>query len=139
MSRLIEIDPQIQSEPESEGYEFGYYTFDQLPALEVHDIQMSSQDDPDADLLCELPIQNDMLIKLQQEDAFCRNIIQQKEKGNIKEGQLYKIDNKQLKRLVTDGNDTYKTIAIPRSLIPQVLRMVHDKLSYLNDCIIGRD
>ena len=104
MSRLIEIDPQIQSEPEPEGYEFGYYTFDQLPALEVHDIQTSSQDDPNVDLLCELPIQNDMLIKLQQEDAFCRNIIQQIEKGNIKEGQLYKIDNKQLKRLVTDGN-----------------------------------
>ena len=46
MSHLIEIDPQIQSEPEPEGYEFGYYTFDQLPTLEVHNIQMSSQDDP---------------------------------------------------------------------------------------------
>ena len=32
MSRLIEIDPQVQSEAEPEGYEFGYYTFDQLPA-----------------------------------------------------------------------------------------------------------
>ena len=29
------IDPQIQSEPEPEGYEFGYYTFNLLPALEV--------------------------------------------------------------------------------------------------------
>ena len=35
MSRLIDIDPQIQPEPEPEGYEFGYYTFDQLPTLEV--------------------------------------------------------------------------------------------------------
>ena len=75
MSCLIEIDPQIQSEPEPEGYEFGYYTFDQLPALEVHDIQTSSQDDLNRDLLCELPIQTHMLIKLQQEDAFCKNII----------------------------------------------------------------
>ena len=72
MSHLIEIDPQIQSEPEPEGYEFGYYTFDQLPTLEIHNIHMSSQDDPKGDLLCELPIQNDILIKLQQEDAFCR-------------------------------------------------------------------
>ena len=31
MSRLIAIDPQIQSEPEPEGYEFGYYIFDSLP------------------------------------------------------------------------------------------------------------
>ena len=77
MSRLIEIDPQIQSEPEPEGYEFGYYTFDSLPALEVQDIQTSSLDDPNGDLLWELPIQTDILSKLQQEDAFCKNIIQQ--------------------------------------------------------------
>ena len=42
MSCLIEIDPQIQLEPEPEGCEFGYYTFDSLPALEVQDIQTSS-------------------------------------------------------------------------------------------------
>ena len=57
MSRLIEIDPQVQSEPEPEGYEFGYYTFDSLPALEVQDIQTTSLDNPNRDLLCELPIQ----------------------------------------------------------------------------------
>ena len=91
MSRLIEIDPQTQSEPEPEGYEFGYYTFDQLPTLEVNDIQTSLQDDLNEDLLCELPIQPDVLIKLQQEDAFCQNIMQQIEKGNIKEGHMYGI------------------------------------------------
>ena len=31
MSRLINIDPQIQQESEPEGYGFGYYTFDTLP------------------------------------------------------------------------------------------------------------
>ena len=35
--RLIEIDLQIQPEPE--GYEFGYYTFDELPNLEVTNIE----------------------------------------------------------------------------------------------------
>ena len=35
ISRLIDIDPQIQPEPEPEAYEFGYYTFDPLPTLEV--------------------------------------------------------------------------------------------------------
>ena len=72
MSRLIEIDTQIQSEPEPEGYEFGYYIFDQLPALEVHEIQTSSQNESNENLLCELPIQLDILIKLQEEDAFCQ-------------------------------------------------------------------
>ena len=77
MSCLIEIDPQVQSEPEPEGYEFGYYTFDTLPAIEVGDIQTPSQDDSNKDLSCELPIQTEVLIKLQQEDTFCKNIMQQ--------------------------------------------------------------
>ena len=46
------------------------------------------------------------------------------------DGQLYKIDNKLLKRFVVDGNDTYETTVIPRSLIPQVLHMVHNKLGH---------
>ena len=39
MSRLIEIDPQIQPEPEPEDYEFSYYTFDELPNIEVTNIE----------------------------------------------------------------------------------------------------
>ena len=39
MGRLINIDPQIQQESEPEGYEFGYYTFDILPAMEVSNIK----------------------------------------------------------------------------------------------------
>ena len=38
MSRLIEVDPQAQQESEPEGYEFGYYIFDPLPAMEVANI-----------------------------------------------------------------------------------------------------
>ena len=39
MSRLIEIDPQVQQEPEPEGDEFVYYIFDSLPDIEVTDIE----------------------------------------------------------------------------------------------------
>ena len=73
MSHLINIDPQIQLEPEPEGHESGYYTFDPLPALEIEDIQTSSigtthADDSD-DILYYLPINNNMLAKLQPKDA----------------------------------------------------------------------
>ena len=55
MSQLIDIDPQIQPEPEPEGYEFGYYTFNPLPTLEVHNIkaisEKSIQDDISDDYL----------------------------------------------------------------------------------------
>ena len=35
-----------------------------------------------------------------------------------------------LKRLVTDGNNTYETIVIPRSLVPQVLHIAHYQLGH---------
>ena len=96
MSRLIDIDLQVQLESEPEGYEFGYYTFDTLPTLEVsnvetsqntslhvHDTEVSNGD------LWILHLSNDTLSKLQQKDIFCNNILNQIEKGNIIEGQLY--------------------------------------------------
>ena len=50
MSRLIDIDPQIQQDSEPEGYKFGYY-FDTLPAMEVSNIdamhETSSDDGKD--------------------------------------------------------------------------------------------
>ena len=122
---MIDIDPQVQPEPEPEGYEFSYYTFDLLPALEVHDIKTSSEgltlDDTASDYLCNLPIDDKVLTELQKGDEFCKNLLKQIEKGNIMDGQLYKMDNNILKRFVVDGNDTYETTVIPRSLIPQVL------------------
>ena len=41
MSRLIDIDPQVQPESEPEGYEFRYYMFDTLPTLEVSNVETS--------------------------------------------------------------------------------------------------
>ena len=137
MSRLIDIDPQIQPEPEPEGYEFSYYTFDQLPALEVSNVEttqnlsleMENKDIPN-DNFGKLPISNITLHKLQQEDVFCKNILNQIEKGNIIEGQLYLIKDKILKRYIIDGDNTYETTVVPRALTAQILRMVHDELEH---------
>ena len=41
MSRLIDIDLQVQPESEPEGYEFRYCTFDTLPTLEVSNVETS--------------------------------------------------------------------------------------------------
>ena len=131
MSQLIDINPQIQQE----GYEFGYYTFDTLPALEVSNIETtqdaSSNDksDPNENLIG-LPLNNDILFELQQKDTFCTNILAQLEKGNIIEGQVYEVQNKLLKRYVTDGDKTYETIVLPRALTAQILNMAHDDLGH---------
>ena len=137
MSRLIDIDPQIQPEPEPEVYEFIHYTFDQLPALEVSNIEttqnllleMENKDVPNGNLWT-LPIGNDILHKLQQENVFCKNILNQIEKGNIVEGQLYLIKDKILKKYIIDGDNTYETTVVPRAFTAQIFRMAHDELGH---------
>ena len=88
-------------------------------------------DESDANnILLELPIDNNTLSELQQKDMFCANILVQIEQGNIIEGQLYIIQNRLLKRYVTDGDNTYKAIVLPRALIAQILKMAHDNLEH---------
>ena len=135
MSWLINIDPQIQQDSEPEGYEFGYYTFDTLPTLEVSNVETTQDvsvndgsDDNNSSM--ELPIDHNILLELQQKDTFCANILVQIEKGNVIEGQLYIIQNKLLKRYVTDGDNTYEAIVLPRALIAHILKMAHDNLGH---------
>ena len=135
MSRLIEIDPQIQQDSEPEGYEFEYYTFDTLPAMEVSHVEMTKQtskekENNDINSVIRLPLSENMLSDLQAQDTFCSHIVTQIEKGNIKEGQIYIVQNKILKRYVIDGNNTYETVILPRALTAQVLKMAHDDLGH---------
>ena len=39
LSHLVKIDPDIRSEPEKEGYKFGYSCFEKLPPAEVFNIE----------------------------------------------------------------------------------------------------
>ena len=80
--------------------------------------------------LWELPISNDTVFKLQQEDVFCKNILNQIENGNIIEGRLYLIRDKILKRYVIDGDNTYGTTVIQRAITTQILQMAHDELGH---------
>ena len=72
MSRLIDINSQVQPESEPEGYEFEYYTFDTLPTLEISSVE-TSQDtslnvndtEVSNNVLWRLSINNDTLSKLQ--------------------------------------------------------------------------
>ena len=104
MSRLIDIDPQIQQDSEPEGYEFGYYTFDTLPAMEVSHVKMTKQtpnekENNDIDSVVRLPLSENMLSDLQAHDTFCSHILTQIEKGINKEGQIYLVQNKNSKEI----------------------------------------
>ena len=93
-------------------------------SLNVNDSEASNND------LWKLPISNDTLSKLQQKDVFCKNLLNQIEKGNIIEGQLYVVKDKLLKRYVIDGDNTYETTVVPRAITTQILQMAHDELGH---------
>ena len=137
MSRLIDIDPQVQPEPEPDSYEFRYYIFDELPSLEVSDIEATSgsitnieTEDASDNNFQKFPINDDVLHRLQQENAFCKNILHQIGIGNITDGQLYLVKDKILKRYVLEGDNTYETIVVPRAFTAQILRVAHDGLGH---------
>ena len=67
---------------------------------------------------------------MQQEDVFCKNILNQIEKGNIIDGQLYLVRDKILKRYVLEENNTYEAIVVQKALTAQILRIAHDELGH---------
>ena len=81
-------------------------------------LETEDKDAPN-DNLWKLPIGNDILHKLQQKDAFCKNILNQIEKGH-----------KILKRYTVDGDNTDETTVVPKALTAQILRMDHDELGH---------
>ena len=135
MSGLIQIDPQVRQDIEPEGYEFGYYTFDSLPTMEVSYIDTTQgvtndKGDEDVKHLLKLPLTDDTLSQLQSQDMFCSNKIAQIKKGNIKDGQTYKFHDNLLKRNVTDSDKIYETLVLPKALTAQILKMAHDDLGH---------
>ena len=79
MSRLIEIESQVQQEPEPTGYEFGYYVFDNLPNIEVTNIEFTINSITDIKTkntsgsnFQGFPVDNDVLQRLQHDDVFCK-------------------------------------------------------------------
>ena len=59
----------------------------------------SKKEKNDMETIVRLPLTDDMLSNLQLQDTFCSHILAQIEKGNIKEGQTYIVQNKLLKRV----------------------------------------
>ena len=78
MSRLININPQVKQDSKPEGYEFGYYTFDTLPTLEVsniettQDVSVHVDDESNANnILLELPIDKKCCLNYNRKIHFC--------------------------------------------------------------------
>ena len=131
MSRLIEIDSQIELIPEEDRFEFGYYAFDILPPIEVSKINEDTKETSEEVQNFPLDVNKlENFIQLQLDNPFCKNIIKQINNGNVIERQPYFIEDYILHRIIKGQDTQYETVVIPRTLIPQVLQAAHDLLGH---------
>ena len=104
MSRLVALDPDNQLVDEPEGFEYGYYAFDNIDLIktqvEVNEMTnktviTTSVDSPGEDMT--LPIEDSKLIELQKEDKFCKNILNMLTSNKLQNKNPYYVGNKILK------------------------------------------
>ena len=90
MSRLIQIDPEAKLCPEQEGYEFGYYAFEEMEPIkcEVQEIETTQSSDPIPlpQKEIRLPLSDEKLQALQAEDKFCKDISNKLQQEHYKVG-----------------------------------------------------
>ena len=104
MSRLVALDPDNQLVDEPEGFEYGYYAFNNIDPIktqvEVNEmtnkmVVTTSVDSPGEDIT--LPIEDIKLIELQKEDKFCKNILNMLASNKLQNKNPYYVENEVLK------------------------------------------
>ena len=134
MSRLIQIDPEVKLCPEQEGYEFGYYAFEDMEPIkcEVQEIETTQPSNP-IPLPQEeirLPLSDEKLQALQAEDKFCKDISNKLQQGQLQSKNPYYIENGILKRLVEDGKQKFEVVVLLQVLSSAALQLVYEGLGH---------
>ena len=104
MSRLIALNPDNQLADEPEGFEYGYYAFDNIDPIKTQ-VEINGMTNktgvttsvnlPSEDIT--LPIEDTKLIELQKEDKFCKNILNMLASNKLQNKNPYYVENGILK------------------------------------------
>ena len=143
LSRLIDINPDVELQPELKDYEFGHYAFETLPKARskmVHEILTSS----DGINVCEinitydnlenspnsvkLPLSNEKFSCLQDKDLKARQLKQKVIQGQY--AQFYFIKKGVLYRSMVDNGHKFEAVVVPEDLIGTVLHLGHNQLGH---------
>ena len=139
LSRIVKVDPDIQSEPEQEGYEFGYSCFEELPPLEVFAVEekvakdMNLQPDEEIripELECTLPVPKGKLCHLQLKDEMCQKRARQVHMGADSSKSYYIDKDIILWKLLEDNEEVFQTTVLPKILIDPVLQLTHNSVRH---------
>ena len=140
MSRLVNITPEIQTQPEPEGMEYGYYHFPQLEPIKMkkenNNIktkeinEMTAKKEPIQDEQITQPLKEKDIINIQMKDPFCSKVIKQLENKKAVVGSPYYIEDNILKRYVTDNKQRFEAIVLNKSCAPMLLKQAHDEMGH---------
>ena len=137
MSRLIALDPDNQLVAEPKGFEYGYYTFDNIDLIEtqveINEVTNRRKGETSINLPDEeavLPIGDNKLTELQKEDRFCKNILNMLVSGKLHNKNPYYIKDGILKRYIDDNKQRFEVIVLPQTLIEPALQLAHEGLGH---------
>ena len=139
LSGIVKVDPDIQSEPEQEGYEFGYSCFEELPPVEVFAVEekvtkdMSLQPDKEIgipEFEYTLPVPKRKLHHLQLKDEMCQKRARQVHMGTDSSKSYYIDKDGILWKLLEDNEEIFQTIVLPKILIDPVLQLTHNSAGH---------
>ena len=137
LSRLIEMDENIKLQPEEEGKEFGYFSFDELPLVttqvieevikcEIGNINIQHTDPVEINVDIHLPLKDEKLVKLQESDPRTKQLKKQWENKNL-DINSYTMENNILKKNLVENGLLYTPIVVPDILKDCLLILAHDK------------
>ena len=139
LGRIVKVDPDVQSEHEKKGYEFGYSCFEELLPEEVFEMEERIANDvklwPNVDIEipemeCTLPVLTVKLCELQLKDELCQKKVRKVNTNNNTSG-LYYIDrNGVLRKILEDNEEVFQTMVLPRILIDPVLQLTHNSAGH---------
>ena len=137
MSRLIALDPDNQLVNKLEGFEYGYYAFDNIDPIktqvEINEMTNKMGVETPVNLPGKeitLPIEDNKLIELQKEDKFCKNIINMLASNKLQNKNPYYIKSGILKWYIDDNKQIFEVIVLPQTLTQPALQLAHKGLGH---------
>ena len=130
LSRLIDIDPDVELQPELKDYEFGHYAFETLPKakgkmvhevitslgdVDICEINITYNNSKNSPYSVKLPLSNEKFSCLQDKDLKVRQLKQKVIQGQY--AQFYFIKKGVLYRSVVDNGHKFEAAVVPEDLI----------------------
>ena len=140
LSRLIDIDPDVELQPELKDYEFGCYAFETLPkakgktvhevitspgGVDICEVNITYNNSKNSPYSVKLPLSNEKFSCLQDKDLKVRQLKQKVIQGQY--AQFYFIKKGVLYRSMVDNGHKFEAAVVPEDLIHTVLHLGHNQ------------